>query len=227
MCLSRGNFRTTTVTGPKVVSTEVCVAGCTKPVVLQIALPGPYPKCIGTFAAAIESAVPERHFIMKISNKIFLSFCLTMTAAAFLVVSTGVAQTANSKSATPAPATAKNSGHASESLSTSSDSAAPKTHDTVEYKDPEDMTTRYRPGNNTPATSTADPAQSDASAKKHVAGVKYENRQVALPACDGASKDAAKCVASPPAAPPNGKDSAPATQDSKRTNKIDSFTVKQ
>jgi hypothetical protein len=206
-------------------------------------------------AAAIESAVPERHFIMKILNKIFLSFCLTMTAAAFLVVSTGVAQTANSKSATPAPATAKtaapttpttppqhvdqwpkatgraadakNSGHASESLSTSSDSAAPKTHDAVEYKDPEDMTTRYRPGNNTPATSTADPAQSDASAKKHVAGVKYENRQVALPACDGASKDAAKCVASPPAAPPNGKDSAPATQDSKRTNKIDSFTVKQ
>jgi hypothetical protein len=109
----------------------------------------------------------------------------------------------------------------------------------VEYKEPEDMTTRYRPGNNKttsvtpgspstlPATPTTGQAATDAAAKKHLAGVKYQNREAGFPACDGASKDAAKCVAAPPAAPSSGTAGTPAAQDSKHTSKVDSFTVKQ
>lgn len=61
----------------------------------------------------------------------------------------------------------------------------------VEYKDPEDMTTRYRPGNNKTTSSAATQGAGatqqqtgqnngpDAIARKHVAGVKYENRSAA------------------------------------------------
>ncbi|MEO6805734.1 MAG: hypothetical protein ABI286_07300 [Edaphobacter sp.] len=46
------------------------------------------------------------------------------------------------------------------------------------YKDPEDMTTRYRPGNNktasqTPSSSSSGPAD---TRSKHLAGVKYSDR---------------------------------------------------
>ena len=53
----------------------------------------------------------------------------------------------------------------------------------VEYKDGEDMTTRYRPGNNKTTRSTDGSADAASiKAKKHVAGVKYEDRTAADPA---------------------------------------------
>ncbi len=88
---------------------------------------------------------------------------------------------------------AKSSGHATEKL------------DVVEYKDGEDGTMHTRPSNKTsqtpastlpPTAPTAQPA-TDADAKKHVANVKYEDRQAAPAALDAASKDAAKSVVSP------------------------------
>ena len=91
---------------------------------------------------------------------------------------------------------ARNSGHATES---------------VEYKDPEDMTTRYRPGNN--KTTKAPGASSGSSAAAHT-----DAKQPGIPACDGASKDAAKCAP------------APATsggQSTQHVNKVEGFTVKQ
>jgi hypothetical protein len=171
---------------------------------------------------------------MKLSNKTLLCSCLGVTAAAFLFAS-AVAQSTGSKTPTPTPAPTK----AATPAKPANAAAAPKSHETVEYKDPEDMTTRYRPGNNKttsvpassastlPASPTTGQAATDATAKKHLAGVKYQNREAGLPACDGASKDPAKCVAAPPAAASSGTASTPAAQDSKGTNKVDSFTVKQ
>ena len=68
----------------------------------------------------------------------------------------------------------------------------------VEYKDGEDMTTRYRPGNN--KTTSAAPAVTPASVdqtKKHLAGVKYQDRSAAPPACVAAATDAATCTPPP------------------------------
>ena len=97
-----------------------------------------------------------------------------------------------------AASTAKNSGHATE---------------TVEYKDPEDMTTRHRPGNNkTTKTALGSDTSSGASAAAHATA-----KEAGLPACDGASKDAAKCSAAP----------ASGSQAATRVNKVESFTVKQ
>jgi hypothetical protein len=110
---------------------------------------------------------------------------------------------------------------------------APGSHEAVEYKDPEDMTTRYRPGNNKTTAlppggnAMGSPAGEPADAKKHVANVKYVDRQATVPALDAASKDAAKSKTTPPPSPNKGKQPDSATQDSKRANKVDSFTVKQ
>jgi hypothetical protein len=122
-------------------------------------------------------------------------------AIALLAPSTVVAQGASPKTptaATPAkapaaPATAKSSAHATE---------------TVEYKDPEDMTTRYRPGNNKTTAVSPDVTKPAGDARE----------KVTIPACDGASKDAAKCAAAPP---------PPSAQAATHKSKIDSFTVKQ
>jgi hypothetical protein len=169
---------------------------------------------------------------------------LVMASATLLFVSMAAAQSTDAKSST-APATpattsdkttAKNSGHASESLGATPKASAASnstSHETVEYKDPEDMTTRYRPGNNKittlpPTAPTGTPA-AEADAKKHVSNIKWQDREVGFPACDGASKDAAKCVAppTPPAAPATAKPAATDAQTSKHTGKVDSFTVKQ
>src|SRR5258708_39507488 len=101
------------------------------------------------------------------------------------------------------------------------------------------MTTRYRPGNNKttrtsapgtlpPTAPTRTPA-AEADAKKHVSNIKWQDREVGFPACDGASKDAAKCVAppTPPAAPATAKPATTDAQTSQHTGKIDSCTVKQ
>jgi len=122
-------------------------------------------------------------------------------AIALVVPSTVVAQGASQKTpamATPAkapaaPTTAKSSAHATE---------------TIEYKDPEDMTTRYRPGNNKTTAVSPDVPKPASDAKD----------KVTIPACDGASKDAAKCAAASP---------APSVQAATHKGKIDSFTVKQ
>jgi len=102
---------------------------------------------------------------------------------------------ATGRQAAPAPAgtstNAKNSGHATEKL---------------EYKDPEDMTTRHRAGSAAPDTSSGASAAAHATAK-----------EAGLPACDGASKDAAKCVTAP----------ASGSHATTRVNKVESFTVKQ
>ncbi|HEY5055409.1 MAG TPA: hypothetical protein VII58_04570 [Acidobacteriaceae bacterium] len=45
-----------------------------------------------------------------------------------------------------------------------------------------------------------------------------DKKDVAFPACDGASKDAAKCVAAPP---------APGAQAAKRENKVEAISIKQ
>jgi hypothetical protein len=82
------------------------------------------------------------------------------------------------------------------------------------------------------ATAVIPPTADAADAKKHIAGVKYEDRQATsqqtldatskdaakapVTTLDGASKDAAKSKTIPPTA-----------QDSKRENKIDSFSIKQ
>ena len=110
----------------------------------------------------------------------------------------------------------------------------------MEYKDPEDMTTRYRPGNNKTATVPADskgtlPATpptgspaATADTTKHIGNVKYNDKQVTIPALDAASKDAAKSKTAPPAGGAStGAQGASTAQDSKRANKVDSFTVKQ
>jgi hypothetical protein len=112
------------------------------------------------------------------------------------------------------PTTAKAAASAAATMPAAS-GAMDHSHETVEYKDPEDMTTRYRPGNNkttrlpsraatSAATTTAAAAgaaagqpASDADAKKHVANIKWTEKTVTLPACDGASKDAAKCATAP------------------------------
>jgi hypothetical protein len=127
--------------------------------------------------------------IARISSGLLATVCLFTVAA--------VAQGTPSTAAKPAvpPATIK----------PAATGAMEHSHETVEYKDPEDMTTRYRPGNNkttrvaSPAataaatTATGQPA-SDADAKKHVANIKWTAKTVTFPACDGASKDAAKCA---------------------------------
>src|SRR6185437_6384980 len=102
---------------------------------------------------------------------------------------------ATGRQAAPAPAgtstNAKNSAHATEKL---------------EYKDPEDMTTRHRAGIAAPDTSSGASAAAHATAK-----------EAGLPACDGASKDAAKCVTAP----------ASGSHATTPVNKVESFTVKQ
>ncbi len=103
------------------------------------------------------------------------------------------------------------------------------------YKDPEDMTTRYRPGNNkTASTSDAPVAQtgSAADAKKHIGNIKWSDRQANNQTnLDAGSKDAAKSAT----APLDGasKDAAKSNtvqtgaKNTKRVTKVDSFTVKQ
>jgi len=131
-------------------------------------------------------------------------------AIALLVPSTVAAQSSSAKSTAPAtpakapaaaPATAKSNAHATE---------------TVEYEDGEDMTTRYRPGNNktTAVQTTAQPAASADAAKQS-----GDKKDVTFPACDGASKDAAKCAAPPP--------TPPSAQAATHKGKVDSFTIKQ
>jgi len=85
-------------------------------------------------------------------------------------------------------------------------------HETVEYKDPEDMTTRYRPGNNKTTTvqTTAQPSTSADAAKPS-----GDKQDVGFPACDGASKDAAKCAANPSAS------------SGTRVNKVEAISIKQ
>jgi hypothetical protein len=137
--------------------------------------------------------------IARISFGLFAAACVIATTAVAQGNSATSAKTSASSSATK-PATA---------------TAITKSHETVEYKDPEDMTTRYRPGNNktssaeSPATTTAsgEPA-SDADAKKHVANIKWSDRTASLPACDGASKDAAKCAVAPGAGKTAASDEA-------------------
>jgi hypothetical protein len=132
----------------------------------------------------------------------------SVLAIALLTACSALAQSSTQKTTTTPPAPAgtaatKNSGHASE---------------TVEYKDPEDMTTRYRPGNNkttsAPATAPASQPATAAGKATQASGAK----QPSIPACDGASKNAAKCAAAPPAS---------GTPAAKHVNKVDSFTVKQ
>ena len=146
----------------------------------------------------------------------YLSLCALATI--LVAASTAVAQSAGSKTTTPTaasatkanPATApsghvdqwpkatgqadaKSSGHATEKL------------DVVEYKDGEDGTMHTRPGNKAtqtpasalPPTAPTGPPATDADAKKHIANVKYGDRQAAPPALDAASKDAAKSVVNP------------------------------
>jgi hypothetical protein len=90
---------------------------------------------------------------------------------------------------------AKNSGHATE---------------VIEYKDGEDTTTRYRPGNN--KTTAVQTTSADAAKPNG------DKKDVPFPACDGASKDAAKCAAAPP---------APSAQTAKRVNKVEAISIKQ
>jgi len=97
----------------------------------------------------------------------------------------------------PSASDAKNSGHATEKL---------------EYKDPEDMTTRARPGNH-----KVSEVEADVRGGGTAAAAADKTKQTGLPACDGASKDAAKCAAAP----------ASGSQAMTRVNKVESFTVKQ
>ena len=173
---------------------------------------------------------------MKATLKQF-SFCtLIGSAIALAVLPSAIAQSNAPQGTVPAASAAAKAKpvDASSKAGTSS-----TTHGTVEYKDPEDMTTRYRPGNNKTTRTSADsntglpanaPTGSPAAApdeKKHVANVKYQDRQATVPALDGASKDAAKSKVAPPTASPSDKKAPPAAQDASRANKVDSFTVKQ
>ena len=85
-------------------------------------------------------------------------------------------------------------------------------HETVEYKDPEDMTTRYRPGNN---KTTTVPTTTQSATSADAAKPTGDKKDVGFPACDGASKDAAKCAANPSASP------------STHVNKVEAITIKQ
>jgi len=165
---------------------------------------------------------------------------LGLASATLLFVSMAAAQNNDAKSSntpvTPTATSDKVKPAATPKAGAASNTTA---HETVEYKDPEDMTTRYRPGNNKTTRTSADPTgalpptaptgtlAADADAKKHVSNIKWMDREAGIPACDGASKDAEKCAAAPPAPPATAKPAPPDAQDSKHTGKVDSFTVKQ
>jgi hypothetical protein len=145
----------------------------------------------------------------------------------------------NTSAATPAAASTK-AKPAVKALNTPANAGtASGTHDTVEYKDPEDMTTRYRPGNNktsaippsgnangSPTAPTGEPATAT-DAKKHVSNIKWSDRQATVPALDAGSKDTAKSKTVVPTSPNNGKPADSTAQNSKHVDKVDSFTVKQ
>lgn len=73
------------------------------------------------------------------------------------------------------------------------------------------MTTCYRPGNNKKAAEQGPDTSSGSSAAAHATA-----KEGGIPACDGASKDAARCAAS-----------SSGSQKDARVNKVDSFTWKQ
>jgi hypothetical protein len=110
---------------------------------------------------------------------------MSLAAGAFLLSGVLTAQTASTtKTVKPHDSTA---GHAALPASKGSAGVKPSTgaSNVQQYKDPEDMTTRYRPGNNkTTLSDSSAPASGAASnsakakeqpPKKHVAGVKYSN----------------------------------------------------
>lgn len=172
----------------------------------------------------------------KVLQQSSLTFALGIVTA-LAVPFPAMAQTTTAT--TPAATPTKAKPEVKSQSASSNTATAPGNHDTVEYKDPEDMTTRYRPGNNKtsaiPVTGNASAsptvpaaaAATPADAKKHVSNIKYGDRQATVPALDAASKDAAKSKTAPPPSPNNGKPATASDQDSKRANKVDSFTVKQ
>jgi hypothetical protein len=175
-------------------------------------------------------------------KKILKPADLALTLAAAIAVAipfSSVAQNHSSQGTSPTAAsvTAKANPETKALNASGTPATPPAAQKTVEYKDPEDMTTRYRPGNNKtsttpagetlPANGQAGSTAAAADAKKHVSNVKYNDLKTTVPPLDGASKDAAKSkVTSPPTA--NTSKQAPsATPDTTRKNKVDSFPVKQ
>ena len=136
-----------------------------------------------------------------ISKQTALSLSVAI-AIALVFAPAANAQSASTKSKTttksaakaPAAPTAKSTLHPTE---------------TVEYKDPEDMTTRYRPGNNKTTAVSPDATKPVSNGKE----------KVTFPACDGASKDAAKCAAPPP--------TPPSAQAAKHKGSIESIAIHQ
>jgi hypothetical protein len=149
-------------------------------------------------------------------NKIWLRFYLGAMASALfgssLMVAQAPAASTNKTATVPAKAEmhAATSGHATE-RSRSTDGVNPLNGpnedsvkaNVVEYKDGEDGTMRTRTGNkqilnkdavtsNLPPTA---PTGEDAAAKKHVATIRWSDRQAsATQTLEGASKDTAKSV---------------------------------
>ncbi|HXE09527.1 MAG TPA: hypothetical protein VN612_16610 [Acidobacteriaceae bacterium] len=174
----------------------------------------------------IETAV-RRRFLKGISMKALSNSVLGTVAVLLTFFAAASAQTSKTTpSATAKPQAVTTAREASSGMATGREAASSPTSATssnaknsghatekVEYKDPEDMTTRYRPGNNKTTKTVQGPdTSSGASAAAHATA-----KETGLPACDGSSKDAAKCVAP----------SASSSQAASRMNKVESFTVKQ
>jgi hypothetical protein len=110
---------------------------------------------------------------------------MSLAAGAFLLSGVLTAQTASTTKTVKAQDST--TGHAALPASKGSAGVKPSTgaSGAQEYKDPEDMTTRYRPGNNKTTRSDSSAATSGAAGnfakakeqppKKHVAGVKYSD----------------------------------------------------
>ena len=161
-------------------------------------------------------------------KKTSLHFSLTMFGAAILASSSATAQSNDLKKTTtpakPAAAAVQTAREASSGMATGRREAQPAQPNSqpATAKNSGHATETLKPSA-IPATAPTGQPSASADAAKQISNVKWQDRQVGLPACDGASKDAAKCTAAPST---STNTPAPAAE-SKRENKVDSFSVKQ
>jgi len=178
----------------------------------------------GTTRQINEVWVPERHLMKKTS----LHFSLLVFGAAILAPSAAIAQNNDAAKTTapvkPATATVQTAREASSGMATGRREAQPAqpSSQPANAKNSGHATETLKPSA-IPATAPTGQPSASADTAKHISNVKWQDRQVSLPACDGASKDAAKCTVAPST---STNTPAPAAE-SKRENKVESFSVKQ
>ena len=179
----------------------------------------------------ISRRIPERTHMKKTWMYFYLGVMATALVGSSLLAAQAPATSRDkaAKVGANAEMNAATSGHATE-RSRSTDGVNPLNGpkkdsvkaDVVEYKDGEDGTIRTRAGNKqilnkTAVTSSLPPTAptgEDAEAKKHVANIKWSDRQAsATQTLDGASKDAAKSV--------TGRDAQSGPSSGKRSTSVE------